>query len=274
MLASFADRRAVGKILQAVDPEDDVPEGLFDLLDRLPAEHLASLLDWMGEGGDSIRRLATMLVERYAARSPGLVLDRLRTAPPALARDLLRLSARALPAEAVGAALELASSSDEAVVLEVVRTLASAPSSSAVGRTLVKLLESPSTEVRLKVAEALAGRKEHAAFGPLVRYVERRAHHSLTPREAESYGKGLVRLSAGAALSLFKAWLHEKSLLERLIPRPHEKLLRWAAVSGLEELPGEEPQALLERIAEKADDDLRAHCEAVLERRRHRGAGA
>ena len=154
--------------------------------------------------------------------------------------------------------------------LEALWILSAAPPSPAVGRSLVRMLESSSMEIRLRVVETFLKRKEHAAFTPLARHVERRAHRSLTTREAEAYGQALARLAPDAALTLFEDWTHERRLMERLVPSAHEQLLRWAAVAGLGVLPGPEAAQLVRKVAEQGDDELRGHCEAALARREKR----
>ena len=89
----------------------------------------------------------------------------------------------------------------------------------------------------------------------------------MTTREAETYGQALARLSPDAALALFEDWTHERRLMERLVPMPHDWLLRWAAVAGLGILQGAKPAQLVEKVAEQSDAALRRHCEAVLARR-------
>lgn len=276
LVQAFAGKRSLQQMLQPTPGEEETAgsrlPAILELLDLVPADHLADAIELIGEETDPIRRgqLRTLL-ERQATGRPEELFARLRTVPPAVAAELLRVCARAFPDRAVQAALDMARNPDEGVALEVLRILAAAPSSPAIAVTLVTMLESPSPEVRLRVAEKLALQKEHAAFGPLVRHVERRAHHSLTTREADSYGQGLARLSPRAALPLFKAWLHEQGALERLMAKPHERLLRWAAISGLGELGEPEAEALIRNIADHVDDELRAHCASVLARRGRKG---
>jgi hypothetical protein len=274
ILATFADKRAIGKILHSVPKgAETAPPELVALLDLLPADHLAHLIDLLAEErSESSRRCARSLIEHYAPKRPEELIGRLRGAEPAVARDLLRVCAHALPERAVESALELALHPDDGVVLEALWILGAAPPAPAVGRMLVRMLESSSAEIRLRVVEALAKRKEHAAFAPLARHVARRARHSLTTREAETYGQGLARLSPDAALALYREWSRERRRLERVVPRPHERLLRWAAVSGLGILPGEEPEQLIRSVMEHCDDELRRHCTALLARREQGGA--
>jgi HEAT repeat protein len=274
ILATFADGRAIGKILHSLPKgAETAPPPLLALLDLLPADHLGHLIDLLGEErSETRRRCARSLIERYAPKQPEELVRRLRSAEPAVVRDLLRVCAHALPERAVESARELALHPDDGVALEALWILSEAPHSPAVGRALVRMLESSSTEIRLRVVEVLAKRKEHAAFDPLARHVERRVHRSMTTREAETYGQALARLAPDAALALFEDWTHERRLVERLVPMPHDQLLRWAAVAGLGVLPGEKPAQLVRKVADQSDDALRGHCEAVLARReKHRG---
>jgi hypothetical protein len=269
LLATFADKRAIGKILHSVPKGTaTAPPELVALLDLLPADHLGHLIDLLGEErSEASRRCARSLIERYAPKRPDELVRRLRSAEPAIVRDLLRVCAHALPERAVESARELALHPDDGVALEALWILSAAPPSPAVGRALVRMLESSSTEIRLRVVEALAKRKEHAAFDPLVRHVERRVHSSMTTREAETYGQALARLAPDAALALFEDWTHERRLMERLVPMPHDRLLRWAAVAGLGVLPGEKPAQLVKKVAEESDEALRRHCAGVLAHR-------
>ncbi len=273
VLATFTDKRAVGKILHSVPKgTETAPAELVALLDLLPADHLGHLIDLLGEErSEASRRCARSLIERYAPKRPEQLLSRLRVAEPAVARDLLRVCAHALPERAVETASELAVHPDDGVALEALWILSAAPSSPAVGRTLVRMLESSPPEIRLRVVETFVKRNEHAAFSPLARHLERRAHHSMTTREAETYGQALARLSPEAALALFEDWTHERRLMERLVPSAHEQSLRWAAVCGLEVLPGPKPVQLLRKVAEQGDEEVRDRCREVLARREKRG---
>jgi hypothetical protein len=268
VLTAMADRPAVGRMLYSVSPAAITPPlELVELLDLLPGDHFETLVGLLGEQrSEASRRHARILIERHAAGRSEAFFAHLHQAAPALVRDLLRACRRALPDRVLQAAIEMSSHADDDVALEALRILSTAAPDAPVGRALIRMLESPSQDVRLRVAEVLSGRKEHAAFAPLVRYVERRATHSLSPAEAQSYGEGLARLSPAASLSLFKAWA-KPGRLDALAAKSHERLLRWAAVSGLGELQGEEPAALIRGVAEKADDELRAFCGAVLARR-------
>ena len=273
ILAAMADRHSVGRMLYSVSPAAITPPlELVELLDLLPGDHFETLVGLLGEQrSEASRRHARILIERHAAGRAEAFFARLHHAEPALVRDLLRACRRALPDRVLQAAIEMSSHADDGVALEALRILSTAPPGAAVGRALVRMLESPSQDVRLRVAEVLSGRKEHAAFAPLVRYVERRATHSLSLAEAQSYGEGLARLAPAAALSLFKAWIQPSRMSEGAPAKPDERLLRWAAVSGLAELPGDEPPALIRAVMAKADEDLRVHCEVVLARRGREG---
>jgi hypothetical protein len=272
LLATFVDKRAVGKILSSVPKGvETAPPELVALLDLLPADHLTHLIDLLSEErSEASRRCARSLIERYAPKRPDDLVSRLRNAEPVVARDLLRVCAHALPERAIETAREMALHPDDGVVLEALWILAGAPPSPAVARSLVRMLDSPSVEIRLRVAETLVKRKEHAAFTPLARHVERRAHLGMPTREAEAYGQALARLLPDEALTLFDDWTHPRRLVERLVPSAHEQLLRWAAVAGLATLPGDKAEKLIRRVAEQGDDELQRHCQAALRSREKR----
>ena len=155
LLATFVDKRAVGTILRSVPRgAESAPAELVALLDLLPADHLTHLIDLLGEErNEASRRSARSLIERYAPRRPDELVSRLRNAEPAVARDLLRVCAHALPERAVETAREMALHTDDGVVLEALWILSTAPPSPAVGRSLVRMLTSSSVEIRLRVVD-------------------------------------------------------------------------------------------------------------------------
>ncbi len=275
LLTALADRRALELILRSLPQSaEGSPDPLAGLLEQLPAELSGRLVELLEEArGERGRRQTQAL----APAGPGAVekpapARRVRRAQPETDGELLRACAEGLP-EPVQKALDLAPHPDEGVVMEVLGILAAAPPTPAIERTLVRLFESSSSEVRLRAVEILAKNKENAAFAPLVRFVERRAHHSLTTREAETYGQGIARLSPELALPLLRAWVHLGGLLERPLAKPHERLLRWAAVSGLSLLPGTEPADLIRTVADHSDAELRRHCLALLASRAQGASG-
>ena len=270
VLRAFAERDVLRRLLVVVAPLALTPPAeLTELLDLVPADHLAALIDLLAEDFDeAARRIMRQLVERYAPERPDYLLSRLRDAPPRVACDLLRACARALPERALDAALELADHPDADVVHEALRRFDKAPPNPRVSRTLAQLLASPHEDVRLRALDLLSRRSEHAAFSAVAEHAERRAAAGVSQREAELIGRTLARLSPDTALSLFDEWLRPKGLLGRWVEASGGRMLEWMLVSGLGVLPAPEAERMLHGLAEKGGAEVRQHALATLARRR------
>jgi hypothetical protein len=273
LVASFADRRALGKIMHST-PKTAMapPPELIALLDLLPQQRLASLIDVLGEErNEASRRLTRQLIERYAPEQPEYVIARLRESEAGVACDLLRAMSSAVPERAVDMAIDLAEHPDLSVVHEALMRLAKAPHDPRVSRALVRLAASPHQEARWRALDLIGARKEHVAFGPIVKHAEEHRFDMTSLEEAARVGRTLAVLSSKGSLALFRQWLRPKGLVGRLVETAGHRFLEWSAISGLEQLPGEESEALIRQVAEKARGDLRAHCMGALVHRRHSG---
>jgi hypothetical protein len=271
ILRTFADRNVLRRLIVAVAPLAlSPPAELTELLDLVPADHLATLIDLLAEEFDeAARRIMRQLVERYAPERPDYLLSRLHGAPPRVACDLLRACARALPERALDAALELAGHTEAEVVHEALRRFDKAPSNPRVSRTLAQLLNSAHEDVRLRALDLLSRRSEHAAFNAVVEHAERRAAAGVSKREAELIGRTIARLSPDAALPLFGEWLRPKGLLGRWVEASGGRMLEWMLVSGLGALATTEADTMLRSFADRADEEVRQYVMATLTRRRH-----
>jgi hypothetical protein len=273
LIATFGDKRALLKILHST-PKTTLapPPELIELLDLLPAERLSHLIDLLGEERSEVgRRLTRQLIERYAAEQPDYVLNRLRAAEPGVACDLLRAMSKALPEQAMEAAIELAVHPDISVASEALRRFESAPSSIRVARTLMRMLGSPHEEIRLKVLSLLGARHDHAAFSPLLKYAEEHVAKGRSEAELTELGRALASLAPTAAETAFKDWLKPKGFMSRWRETASHRDLEWIAVSGLGTLPGAEIEKLIRDVSTKAGDEIRRHCLATLAQRRHKG---
>lgn len=256
LLESFCQEPTL-RALAAGAPTEEAwpPADLVGLLDLLPsAPLLAALLDWMAAETDPVRRRRVgALVEACAHSQPDVVVARLREAPPALAVELLRLCARAIPGRVAEGALGFVFDDDTAMALEALSAVGEAPPTPILAASLLPRLESSSPEIRLRVLDILARRPELSAFAPLARYIERRVKRGLSRREAEEYGRGLARLAPAAALPLFKGWVSAADTNEG------GAILLWVAASGLLGLEGEAAKRTLSALEQAADDELKAH---------------
>jgi len=276
ILRTFGERGVLRRLVHSVAHENLLPPGeMLEFLDLIPADHLTTVIEILGEDvDDAARRILRQLVERYAGDRADELLARLRSAPPRVASDLLRACARAFPERAVDAALELADHEDPSVVHEALRRFENAPPNPRVGRTLAELLARPQEDLRLRALDLMGRRSEHAAFSAIVENAERRAGGRLSTREAELIGRTLARLSPDSALEVFEGWLRPKGLVGRWVEgAAAARMVRWMAASGLGVLEGEGADTLLDELAEKSEGDLQRHARAVLERRHRREGG-
>ncbi len=101
-----------------------------------------------------------------------------------------------------------------------------------------------------------------------MRHVQERAARGLSSEEAEALGGVLASLNPEAAYRLFSDWLHPRTLLQRVVESPSQRLLHWTAVSGLGRLPGAEAEKLLRWFLDKCSGDLHQLCLATLVQRR------
>ncbi|MBN2372098.1 MAG: hypothetical protein JXO72_16585 [Vicinamibacteria bacterium] len=273
IVASFADKRALAKIMHST-PKTTMapPPELIELLDLLPQQRIERLIDVLGEErSEASRRLTRQLLERYAPEQPDYVIARMREAEAGVACDLLRALARALPEKALDAAIHLADHPDLAVAHEAMLRFEKAPHDARISRVLARLAASPHQEARWRALELIGARKEHGAFGPIVKLAEERQFDVTSMEEAARVGRTLATLSSRGSTALFRQWLRPKGLVGRLVETAAHRFLEWSAISGLEQLPGEEPEELIRQAAEKMHGDMRAHCLGALVRRRHRG---
>jgi hypothetical protein len=272
LVTSFADKRALAKIMHSTPKTAKTPpEELIDLLDMLPQQRLGNLIDVLEEErNEASRRLTRQLIERYAREQPEYVIARMRESEAGVACDLLRAMSRALPDRALDMAIELGGHPDLTVVNEVLLRFQNAPRDPRVSRALVRMTLSPHQEARWRALGFIADRKEHGAFGPIVKHAEEHRFNTSSMEEAACVGRTLATLSMNGSIAVFRQWLRPKGLVGRLVETTGHRFLEWSAISGLEHIPKEEAEALIRQVAERARGQLRTHCMGALVRRRHR----
>jgi hypothetical protein len=271
VLVGFIDGRALRRILHSIPATATViPDELVWLVDRLPGDHLGSALEVLSqERAPAARRVARQLIEHLAVANPSAVMARLESDPPEVAADLLRALANALPQRALEAVERAVSRGEIELALEALRVLGDHPLEEGVGELLVRLVESPLAEVRLRGLAMLAERPQARFFEPLAEVLVRRSHGAMGGEEAAAFGLTLARLSPLLARGRLEEWIRPASWWKRVFAAPvGNRWLQWAAVSGLASLPGEEVEAVIRWLAERAGEDLAQHCSRTLARRR------
>lgn len=269
ILARFGGRGPLARVAQSLRGSGALPEELLRYLGAVPGDHLSDTLALLeAEKEPALRAAYTELVASLAHERPRLLLERLLQADGPLARDLFAALSVAAPQQALDAALQLKDRPDPELQLTLVRVLEGAVETAPVARALLGLLAARDERVRAAAATALGASRDPRVFEAMARHVQERAAHGLSGEEAEALGGVLASLNPEAAYRLFSDWLHPRTLLQRVVESPSQRVLHWTAVSGLGRLPGAEPEKLLRWFLDKSSGDLHQLCLATLVQRR------
>ena len=258
------------KLLATVPHGEPAPDALIELLDSLArygADLFDPLFDRIGAalaaGSAAVDPALETLATRAARGKKDRLLARLATAEPALAEVLLRFWRRVAPEP--GAALEagtrLLANPLLAARLAGVRLLDEEFAAEAEA-PLTALLQSDQPDARIAAAGVLAKHLVRRAFPAIAEAVVAQDGLGLEEREAEAMGAALGTLAPEEAFGLFEGWLHPApaGLLARLVGRKPRRMLAWAAVAGLAQVPGEPTLALLREVAGQSDEELKRRC--------------
>ncbi len=267
-LAGFVSAHALERFLHSVSRDaTEAPPELYALLKALPGDHLASLVKVLGgQNGEASRRVTRRLIERYVVDRGDEIVKYLETANAALACELLRVLRYSDLDRTLVAVRSLVESADVEVQLELLRSLEALPMSSEVARLVLRLATTDNEEVRMRALSLLAARQASAAFAPLLTRLKSTAAARLSDTEAERIGETLAALAPDEALAQFREWCKPKGFFGSVIPGLAR--LQRAAVSGLVHLRGEEPEALVRAVSEKAGSELATYCTQAMIRRR------
>jgi len=144
------------------------------------------------------------------------------------------------------------------------------PYSKRVSRYLINLLESSSMEVRMHALKLLLLNKEASAFSNITRRLEHDgAGNEMDLHEVEALGSAMVAIREDLALEQFVEWIKPRKLLQRMLPKRQN--LKWAAVTGLSQIPGDPAKEYIRMAAKTAGEELHRHCMKSLVRQRRLG---
>ncbi len=268
MLRGLGDARTLDLVLAAV-PEDaaQLPP---DLLPFLPLLGIDAVFDQLvGNPGEGRRRLLTQIVLARLPREADAVLRRLPALDARLARDLGRGIVARAPERTNEVVRQFLAQEDEALRLEGLAALESAPGEVPL-QPLCELLRDTSGPVRARAAEVLGRRGDESVLDALRGALE--DSREISPGEAEKLGRALAEVAPIAAARLFAGWLEPKARFLRGLS-PQQRAQQWAAVAGTGALPGTDPEPILSALAERSEDELRRYCLATLARRRKASRG-
>jgi hypothetical protein len=267
-LNGFVSVHALGRFLHTVSRDAaEAPPELYALLGALPGDHLATLVQVLGEqSGEASRRVTRRLIERYATDRGDEIVKYLESADTSLACELLRVLRCTDHQRTLAAVSSLIERADLEVQFELLRSLEPLPMSTEVSRLILRLATTDNEEVRLRGLALLASRQASAAFGPLLTRLKREATGRLSDRETEQLGETMVALAPDESLVQFREWCRPKSFFSTVVPGMAR--LQRAAVAGLVHLRGDEPEQLIRAVSEKAGSGLAEYCTQAMVRRR------
>ena len=269
-VSSYLDEHTLQALVSGLPPDAEaLPPALAEVLKGAPGAVVGHLVDLLiAEGGGPRAALLRRLVAHSCGVSSNIVVARLHETEGASRVALMQLLAEVDPNAARQAAMEATRSDEEAVQLEALRQLQATELTPEIARALRHLVESSAERVRLSALPFMAERGKARALPTLVAHAEKR-HESLSPAEAEATGRALATSSPRGALDTFKGWLEIKGggLLGRKTLGAPATLQR-VALAGLERVGGEEADELLDRLAEKGEDEVAGEARVVIERRR------
>jgi len=246
------------------------PPELLELLNMLPGDHLAHLIDVLSsERNQGSRRILRQLIEPFVVGREAWFIDQVLSVKPEVAADLIRSAGHCAPRGLVPIAGELVARGDEAALTELLWQVDRIGSSPDLDAALLALLSSPYEAVRVGAMTALANRAYEPAFGAIAA----RSEPSSSTAELEAVGVALALIDPVEATFLFRKWIRPGGGLMGLLGGKGGDAQCWSAAAGLEVLDDPKDDALLEWLAKRAGKGLYARARKALVRRRQRREG-
>ncbi len=270
LVDSFADRNALARLVHSVPPDTEaVPEAFLHLLDKLPGDHLASMVDLLEiERSARSRRTIRRLIARELPERSAYVIQRLQGAYGVVAKDLLRAITIGSPDDAQTLALELSDSNDMDILFECCHVVEMTGYNTTTRAVAFKLLRSQEEMVRIRTIEGVGAQGDKRMFPALARHAKERSGGRLSIDEAKVIGGVMGQLDQGTALETFKEWCLPKGFLSRV--RGRDTALTWAAVSGLHHVDVDDADEVLKGIAQLHEENQDLHTFAAQTRVRRR----
>ncbi len=274
-LSKFADTRALRRILQSVGKaSESVPPELIELMDLVPADHLQYLMDLLAEErGAASRRLTRMLIERFVKETwdPSFVFERMHREEPGVLCDILRATSRALPEKVLGEAIQLTEHSALEVQMEVLWVLERADDEELVEQTMLRMLNSSFSEVRVRILNFFQTYGTAAVFPVTKELVENRSTRGITHRECEAAGLVMAAVAPDESKPVMMAWLKPPGVFKRWVEMPGAQALQRTALYGLAQVRGRDVDKVIRWLSERCGEEMYQLCMKTLVQRRKEG---
>jgi len=271
LVKSFANAHAVSRLIRSVPGSSHTPpQEFYDLLDKLPGDHLSTLIDILeSERTLSSRRITRQLIEHFIPGHEHLVVQRLRGMVGAVAADLLRCLSNVDQDAAWDVILEFAAGDDVDTQLECLHVLSRAPHTSRVRGYLGRLLSAKDTQVRIKSITLLSEHTKPESFAVFLKHLT--GARTVGVEEAMALGCAMTMVSLEESMEQYRTWIKPKGFLKKLKPVSRSQ---WqAALAGLVLVDEDEADELLKALANRSDSDTNKLCVQARMRRHRRLRG-
>jgi hypothetical protein len=271
LVQSFANAHALARLIRSVPSSvSEPPEEFFDLLEKLPGDHLTTLMDLLeSERGVSSRRITRQLIEHFIPGREGWVTKRLIGLHGAIAADLLRCLANIDEEAAWNAVMEFVAGDDVDTQLECLHVLSRAGGSSRARAYLFRLMSAKGVQVRIRAIGILADQGDAEVFPMLVKHLTGARVPGL--EEATAVGIAMALVGAEESLETFTTWIKPKGFFKKL--KPLRKCQDQAAISGLSLLDDDFADELLKLLAARVDGATHRLCVQARMKRHRRIRG-
>jgi hypothetical protein len=272
LLRAFSDLNVMVRIIRSFSTDlQEVPPQLVELVEMFPEDPVPMLLEILNNERTRTPRWVTRnLLVRMASDNLDHLVKAIDQSIAPVAADLLRVVSDIDLDQGIRVGINMGIETDVELQLVALSLMKRGHYSRRVSRYLINLLESRSMEVRIHALELLVLNKESSAFSNITRRLEHNAAgNEMDLHEIEALGLAMVAIREDRALEQFVEWIHPKKLLQRMLPRRQN--LKWAAVTGLSRIPGDQPKEYIRLAAKTAGEELHRHCMKSLVRQRRLG---
>jgi hypothetical protein len=271
LVKSFANAHALARLIRSVPSSvSEPPEEFYDLLDKLPGDHLTTLMDLLeSERGTSSRRITRQLIEHFIPGREGWVTKRLIGLHGAIAADLLRCLANVDEEAAWDAVMEFVAGDDVDTQLECLHVLSRAGANARGRAYLFRLMGAKEVQVRIRSVGILANQGDAEVFPMLTKHLTGTRAPGF--EEATAVGVAMAQVAADESMEAFGTWIKPKGFFKKL--KPMRKCQIHAAISGLSLLDDEQADEFLKLLAARVDGESHRLCVQARMKRHRRIRG-
>ena len=238
-LPLLAEASSFERVVRMVpEDQDEIPNAFFHLLGAPTPAMMPRALSMLASGASGARRTVLLdVVSRGASVDPTAIVDKLRTAPADVFKDLFAILARVAPEQRIDVAFDLLDHPNPEIQIELVGVIADAQTGLRLARGLHLLMNSEHEAVRIRATLTLGHVGGSKAVPMLVEHIKRRMD-CLSIKEAAASGVALGEASPEEALPTLLEWVGMKSALQSVLSRfrkdsPGDRMLAVVTASGL-----------------------------------------